>query len=233
MDLFLLILAVLFVAALVGLGIYLSHKAAQKRRDELAALAAELGWSFDPAKDKSHDDRYTQFEVFRQGHSRAAYNTLQGNLTVDGRAFPAVMGDFTYAVTRSNGKTTTTTVYRLSYLIVHLPFAGVPDLFIRPENFMDKFAAAIGFDDIDFESAEFSRKFIVKSDDKRFAYDVIHPQMMEFLMEAEPPTIDLQRGECCLHRGERCWSPAEFEANLGWAADFFAKWPRHVVGQMS
>jgi hypothetical protein len=232
MDQVLLVFAVVFVAAVVGLGIYLGRKAAQKRRQDLAALAAELGWTFDPAKDKSHDDRYTQFEVFRQGHSRAAYNTLTGPLAIDGRDFPAIMGDFTYAVTRSNGKTTTTTVYNLSYLILHLPFRAVPDLYIRPESFLDKFAAAIGFDDIDFESAEFSRKFHVKSSDKRFAYDVVHPRMMEFLMQSPGRTIDIQRGCICLTSGTKRWEPAAFRANLDWTRSFFDLWPDHLTAQL-
>ena len=62
------------------------------------------------------------------------------------------------------------------------PFRNVPDLLIRPEGFFDKVAGAFGFDDIDFESEEFSRAFFVKSSDKRFAYDVLHPRMLELLM---------------------------------------------------
>lgn len=232
MDQALLVLAIIFVAALVGIAAYLSHKAAEQRRRELAALAAELGWSFDPSKDSSHDDRYSQFEPFRKGHSRAAYNTLTGSLAIDGRPFPGTMGDFTYKVTTSNGKSTTTHTYNFSYLIVHLPFRAVPDLFIRPENFLDKFAAAIGFDDIDFESAEFSRKFLVKSPDKRFAYDVIHPRMMEFLMQSPGRTIDIERGCLCITSGGSRWSVPEFRANTAWISDFFDLWPDHLTAEL-
>ena len=232
MDQFFLVVGILFLAALVGLAVYFSHKAVEQRRKELAALAAELGWSFEPAKDSSHDSRYSQFEVFRKGHSRAAYNTLAGSLAIDGRAFPATMGDFTYKVTSSNGKTTTTHTYNFSYLIVHLPFRAVPDLFIRPENLFDKFAAAIGFDDIDFESAEFSRKFLVKSGDKRFAYAVIHPRMMEFLMRSPGRTIDLERGCVCLTSGGSRWSVPEFRGNTGWIREFFDLWPDHLTADL-
>ena len=45
----------------------------------------------------------------------------------------------------------TTRTHRFSYLIVHLPFSGLPDLLIRPEGVFDKMAGAFGFDDIDFE----------------------------------------------------------------------------------
>jgi hypothetical protein len=208
---------------------YLAHLAAVKRREALGVLARALGWSFDPCRDQSHDDEYAQFEVFRRGHSRAAYNTLSGSVTIDGRAFRARAGDFTYKVTRSTGKSTSTTTYRFSYLIVHPPFARVPDLLVRREGILDKFAGLLGFDDIDFESAEFSRRFLVKSTDKRFAYDVIHPRMMEFLMESPPPVIDLERGACCITDGTRRWSPEEFRAHLDWTARFFDLWPDHLT----
>src|SRR5205085_4299284 len=102
-------------------------------------------------------------------------NTLRGPLDASGRAFGALAGDYSYKITRSNGKTTSTSTYRFSYLIVKVPFPDTPGLLIRPETLMDKVAGALGFDDIDFESEEFSRRFLVKSPDKKFAYDVVSP----------------------------------------------------------
>ncbi|HEX6963582.1 MAG TPA: hypothetical protein VF175_17070, partial [Lacipirellula sp.] len=172
------------------------------------------------------------------GHSAYAYNTLSGSLAADDAVWPVQLGDFHYATTStttdSKGNTRTQTHHHyLSYVILQTPYLEAPELFIRREGFFDKIAGFFGFDDIDFESAEFSKRFVVKGSDKRFAYDVIHPRMMEFLLDAEPPTIDLQRGYCCLTHGEKCWSVAEFEAALAWAAEFFAHWPRHITHSAS
>ena len=78
---------------------------------------------------------------------------------------------------------------------------------------MDKIAGALGFHDINFESSEFSRKFHIKCADKKFAYDVIHPRMMEFLLAAaqrgdiEPVMI---YGGCCLMTdGRTTWKADE------------------------
>ena len=79
--------------ALVVLVAYLSYLAAKKRREEMQALADHLGWRFYPDKDSSHDDEYSHFEIFRKGHSRVAFNTLVGDLEIDGRRFPAKAGD--------------------------------------------------------------------------------------------------------------------------------------------
>ncbi len=215
------------IALVVVFG-YFGWMASKKRREALAALAEELGWSFDPGRDTSHDDEYAHFEIFRRGHNRAAYNTLWGEMQIAGRAYPAKMGDFKYDVTSSNGKTSSTTTYRFSYLIVHLPFVDVPDLLIRREGMFDRIAGAFGFEDIDFESSEFSRKFFVKCRDKRFAYDVVHPRMMEFLMVAASPTVDIERGRCCISDGSRTWKPEEFRGRMAWLTSFFELWPSHV-----
>jgi hypothetical protein len=220
------------VLAVIAVAAYFAWQAQKKRREALAAVAARLGWRFDSRRDRDHDDEYAHFEIYRRGHSRAAYNTLTGEVEIGGRRCPAKMGDFMYKITTSTGKSTHTKTYRFSYLILHLAYVGIPDLLIRREGVLDKIAGAFGFDDIDFESAEFSRRFCVKSPDKRFAYDVIHPRMMEFLLAGNPGAIDIEYGRCCLSDGRRRWEPQQFEANLAWLRQFFDHWPQHVKASL-
>lgn len=237
--------AILLIVIGLAVGIacaMLAHKQTQARREAMANLASEMGFAFNPEKDADHDEQYAHFEIFRRGHSRSAYNTITGSIDParsggigggDGLPpLPIKMGDFTYKITSSNGKTTTTRTYNFSYLILHLPYASVPDLLIRPEGMFDKLAGVFGFDDIDFESAEFSRRFCVKSPDKKFAYAVCDPRMMEFLMRGSPPTIDIEHSRCCLSDGGRRWEPAEFKRMLAWAQRFFEHWPKHVVKEL-
>ena len=219
------------IALIVAFG-YFAWLAEKKRREALAALAAKLGWSFDPSRDRDHDEQYAHFEIFRRGHSRVAKNTLTGEIDVAGRRCPAKMGDFTYKVTTHSGNSSSTQTYRFSYLIVHLPWAGVPDLLVRREGMFDKIAGALGFDDIDFESAEFSRRFHVKSADKRFAYDVIDARMMEYLLAGDTPTVDIENARCCLSDGSHRWEPPQFEQTLAWLTAFFDRWPDHVVARL-
>ena len=231
-------LVFLLLAALAIVGGYFSFQARQQRIAELSQFAAARGWTFTAAEDYSHDERYGHFSSFASGRNGYAYNTITGALQIGDGQWPVQLGDFHYETTStsSDGKGNTTTKtdhHYLSYLIVETPHLGAPELFIRREGFFDKIAGFLGFDDIDFESAEFSDRFIVKSPDKRFAYDVIHPRMMEFLLDGKPPTIDLQRGQCCLSIGDHCWSPAEFEETLAWATAFFERWPRHVTSPLS
>ena len=226
------ILLVVLALCAMALIAYLGWLAAKKRREALSALSRDLGWHFYPDKDPYHDEEYDHFEIFRKGHSRYAFNTLRGKVEIDGRDFPAKAGDFRYKVTSGSGKNRSTTTYTFSYLIFHLPFQDTPNLLIRPEGIFDKLAGMFGFDDIDFESEEFSRRFHVKSSDRRFAYDVIHPRMMEYLLDVKAPLIDIERGRCCLSNGSSRWQPQDFRNSIRFLREFFDLWPDHLTTQM-
>jgi hypothetical protein len=62
------------------------------------------------------------------------------------------------------------------------------------EGLLAKAATALlgNEDEIEFESAEFSRIYCVRSGDKRFAYDVCNPQMMEYLLVNRDLQIEIQ-----------------------------------------
>lgn len=215
-------------ALLLAALLFFTWKAEQARRQALGELAGRLGFAFAPDADDTHDDRYDQFSIFRRGSSRVAQNTMSGEVELFGTPCTVRCGDFRYKVTSGSGKNRRTTTYRFSYLIVHPPW-DTPPLLIRPENVLDKLAGAFGFDDIDFESDEFSRRFYVKSADKRFAYDVLHPRMMEFLLAEKPPMLEIAGGALCLSDGSRRWDPPRFEQELEFVRRFCAQWPRHLV----
>jgi hypothetical protein len=228
-------LPVLLIGGAIVLMIVLAmhaHQQRQQRLAEMITLAHELGWQFVADRDDAHDDLYSQFEVFRRGHSRYAYNTLHGMIAIEGQQWAVKMGDYHYRVTSGSGKSRRTRTYEFSYAIVDMPFVRRPTLFIRPEGVFDSLAGAFGFADIDFESAEFSKRFHVTSDDKRFAYDVIHPGMIEFLLSETPPVIDIEAGRCCLTDGRYKWPTEDFRKWLRWAERFFALWPKHLVAAL-
>lgn len=227
--------AILIIAGILAviLGAIYERRRERQRTEQLRTLAADLDFDFDDRKDSSHDELFAQFEVFRRGFGRVAFNTMTGRVAIGPSGFGVRMGDFLYKEQHSNGKSSYTVTYRLSYCILMLPWPGVPGLLIRPERFLDRLTGAIGFDDIDFESAEFSRRFFVKSSDKRFAYDVVTPRMMEFLLERNDLAVDLEGGACLFVDGTRRWSPHEFRMALGRLSRFFELWPEHVVEDLA
>jgi hypothetical protein len=140
------------------------------------------------------------------------------------------MGDYRYTVQRGKNRHT----HRFSFLVLRPPWGPVPDFGIRAEHIGDKLLDAIGFDDIDFESEEFSRRFHVKGEDKRFTYAVVHPRMMEFLLQTVPPKVDCTGGECLLYvSATSTWPPEEFRKHIAWARQFFELWPEHVRRELA
>lgn len=222
-DFFLLFLGVA-VAVLIFWGMTVMER---ERRNALETVAAGLGLSFDPESDRSLHRSFGH-SIFGKGHSQKATNTLWGVLTLAGYPIDVRMGDFRYVT--GHGKQRQT--HNLSYALFRLPWVGTPELLIRKENLGDKLVGGIGFDDIDFESEEFSRTFWVKCGDKRFAYDVIHPGMMQFLLEGPTPHVEIVRDVCLVLEGRRRWDPDTFEGAPGWFQAFLERWPRHLTEQL-
>lgn len=173
---------------------------AAQRRKALSAWAARHGLDFSPAKDHGLDDRYPHFSCLRQGHSRYAHNIMKGKL----EGLPVTAFDFHYVTGHGKNRRT----HRISALIVQ---SDVPlqHLFIRRENAFDKVTEFFGADDIDFESAEFSKKFYVKAQDKRWAYAVVHQGMMEYLLQAPNFSIQFDMTEIIVWRSRR-FRPEDF-----------------------
>lgn len=223
------VIAIVVVVIVIVLAIVAGHKAAKQRRADLLALSGRYGMSFDPGHDHEHEHRYGHFEVFSRGFGKSAYNTMRGEVEIGGRAMGCVMGDYTYKTREGSGKNRRTVTHRLSYCIVETAWLTMPNLLIRREHFFDKIGSAFGFDDIDFESNEFSKKYFVKSPNKKLAYDICHPRMIEWLLETEPSVVDMERGRLCLTEGNRLWDTGRFGYTLGWVDRFIEQWPGFVV----
>lgn len=171
-----------FVAIFIVVAV-LGHLAAQKRRQAMMALAARLGLHFDPSKRRDLARRYEFIDRMRAGRDRYAFNILSGNY----QGHDVVLFDYHY----KTGSGKDTHHHYLSFFILRLP-RTFPELTIGPEGFFSKIAQAVGYDDIDFESHEFSRKFCVRSKDKKFAYDVCNARMIEYFLANPDLTIEIE-----------------------------------------
>jgi len=122
------------------------------------------------------------------GSDRYAYNIMQGTAS-DGS--PCSIFDYHYETysTDSKGRRRTQHHYFSIFTLI-LP-KSFPELEIKPEGFFSKLGQALGFDDIDFESMEFSKRYQVKSDDKKFAYDFCNAQMIDFLLRQQDHFIEV------------------------------------------
>ena len=103
-------------------------------------------------------------------------------------------------------------------------------LFVRPEGFFDKLTEFFGFDDIDFESAEFSRKFYVKSPDKKWAYDVIHQRTMEFMLASPQFSLQFSGNAVIAWRGST-FKTTDFEQAAELIKGILDRLPDYVLKQ--
>jgi len=191
-------IAIFIVVAIVG---YLSSL---KRREAMMAVARKLGLSFRPHKDRSLARRYRFLNKLRRGSNRYAYNILSGRY----EGHEVILFDYHY----QTGSGKDTHHYNFSFFILHMT-ASFPELVIGPEGFFSKIAQAVGYDDIDFESHEFSRRFCVRSRDKKFAYDVCNARMIEYLLSNSDLTIEIEDNVLAVSFNSRL-SPDQIEPNL-------------------
>ena len=224
------IVEVLFIAgfvALIVVAAVFGHLAAKKRREAMLSLAARLGLRFDPGKDRDIARQYKFLDKLRVGDNRYAFNILSGNYhSHDVMAF-----DYHYEThsTDSKGHRTTHN-HHFSAVIVA---TGLPlkPLAIRKEGFFDKIGEFLGFDDIDFESTEFSREFFVKSPDRRWAFDVIHQETMEFLLASPRFALEFQGSDAIAYR-DRTFKPEDFDAALGVIEGVLQRLPESLLREM-
>jgi len=191
------------IATIVILGVF-GYIAARKRREAMAAVAAKLGLRFAPAKNRDMARRYRFLDKLRKGSNRYAFNILSGSY----QGHDLILFDYHY----KTGSGKSTQHHYISFFILHLR-ASFPELVIGPEGIFSKIAQAIGYDDIDFESHEFSRNFCVRSRDKKFAYDVCNARMIEYLLSNTDLSIEIEGDALVISFSSRL-APEHIEPNL-------------------
>jgi hypothetical protein len=175
-----------------------------KRREAMAAVAAKLGLQFMPHKDRYMARRYNFLDKLRRGSNRYAYNVLSGKY----KEHEVLIFDYHY----KTGSGKNTHHYYFSFFILQLP-VSFQELIIGPEGIFSKIAQAVGYDDVDFESHEFSRKFCVRSRDKKFAYDVCNARMIEYLLSNTDLSIEVEERALATSFNSRL-APEKIEPNL-------------------
>ncbi len=185
MEMFFPLIIVAFIFVFIAVAV-MGHRQAKARRAMLAAWAAENGLHFDESRRRDVDDQFPGFDLFRRGSGRYGENFMTGARG----SFCLTVFEYHYKTESGSGDNRRTHHHRYTVVILQPPFPLKP-LSVRAEGFWDKITSAFGWDDIDFESAEFSRRFHVSAPDRRWAFDVLTPRNMEFLMEREKTALHM------------------------------------------
>ncbi len=216
------------IVVTIVMSIFSKSNKNKDRFRQIATWSYQKGFLFNPQQERNFREAYADFPQITAGDGDCyAHNIMHGRDADRG----VICFDYHY-ITRSTDKDgkSQTSHHEFSAVIIEAGFA-LRKLSVRPENIFDRVGAFIGCDDIDFESAQFSRMFHVKCDDRRWAYDVIHPKTMEFMM-ARPKYMTHMFGERVLVYDGRQWDADEFDRALRFGQGLLDLIPAGVVDEM-
>lgn len=206
---------VLVGIALVVLLIVAMVRAERKRREALAAWAFEN--QFTPFEANRELEFLKNYEAWGPGYGHKNFDGYEGKLA------GAELKVWQHQ-SRTKSKDSEN-IHNFTVLALEMPVPA-PNLRIKREHFGHKLVDAFGGEDIDFESDEFSRKFWVKCNDRKFAYDVIHPRMMEFFLTAPNASWQWQ-GKLVLHV-PGSFKPQRVQPLIDAAAGMVQLLPKHL-----
>ena len=132
-------------------------------------MADRLGLRFDPGQNYSFADDYEFLPYLSQ---RRQPLRVQHSVRHPAGKVKLLVFDYHYELSGKGADMSFEASIDCLTTAMALCQAYFPELRIAPEGLLSKIAEALGEDDIQFESAEFSGAFRVRSKDKKFAYDV-------------------------------------------------------------
>ena len=153
---------------------------ANRRQRALPVAAARAGLQF------SDVDRFNSaavaFPLFREGDERLVRNVMWRTADEPEPSLVARVFDFSFRDTRGSMAAATSTVWHDFTCALAQHNGQWPVIRVSRENVVQRVLEPLGLPDIDFESEEFNRTFVVQCSDRRFASALIDPQMMTFML---------------------------------------------------
>jgi hypothetical protein len=215
------VLPFVLAAAVALAAAWVSYYLKQKRRQELARMARQLGLEFSPQDVLGCLD--LPFRLLTLGDGRGTENVMWGTW----QGMPVREFDYWYyeESTDSQGHRSRT-YHRYSCAVTEIEAACSP-ISISRENLLTRLADAIGLDDLELELEEFNRAFNVKAKDRRFAVALVDQRMMRFLLGTDPAFAFEACGRWLLCSSKRR-RPTELVPLLGTLKGFRDHVPRVV-----
>ncbi|MBN1917935.1 MAG: DUF3137 domain-containing protein [Verrucomicrobia bacterium] len=197
------------------------------RPGELAALAQRWGFEYSPFKHDKAPEWGKPFGVFDLGEPDETAGLISGRF----QGLGVEIFDYTYYEEEKDKNGNVERDYTTTTLVALVLPLAFPRFELAPDSGLREFLEFLGGRDIDFESNEFNKRFYVQSEDRKFAYAVIHPRMMEFLLETREAFhgISMQIvGERAVLRQHGRLDAAEINRVLEFAFAFYERIPDYV-----
>jgi hypothetical protein len=166
----------------VGFGVMttVAFKRKADRDHELRRLAAANGFAF--IETDHFSSARVPFHIFRLGNRTLVENVLLGQA---GDGASVRVFDFTSWEEKQTDEGVQRSGYRHLTCCLTETDHSFPHLVVQPETLATRLLQKVGMPSIDLESEAFNRKFLVRSEDERFARMFLDPQMMELLLSTD------------------------------------------------
>lgn len=200
----------------IAVAAVLQRRHARQRAHAIAAWARARGLSYRPGPDRQLAREFLEFAALSRGDRQVATNVCRG--VIDGREVRVF--DLAWQAGDRDGETSLTAV------LVKADFPLIP-LSIRAESAFARLGEAFGLTDVNVESAAFNDRFHLSSADHKFAHDVIHPRMIEYLLASAHWPLELAGWHCLV------WAPGKLSPTLlaealALASGIVERIPEHV-----
>jgi hypothetical protein len=195
------------VLSLIGVVVYLSHRAQKRRTAALSALAENMGLPFFPAGDPGLLLELARFHLFSQGRAKRIRNMLHGD------AGDVRVAIFDYQYTVGSGKHSHTHVQTVASFRV--PELRLPEFALRPENLFHKIGGVFGYLDIDFEShPAFSRAYLLRGSNEPLIRRLFVPEVLVYFESHNDLCVEGSGPQFVYYRNGRRLDPDAIRAWL-------------------
>jgi hypothetical protein len=173
-------IALVAVALGAGAAWVVSEVRAVTRRKELTAFAERIGWTFEERSLVVAEGLRSY--PFGTGVDRADIDVLAG--VFQDRRCAHFVHSFTERHRSSTGPVDREVSVTREFQITAVELgAAYPTIDILPEDIVAFAAKLVGGMDVDFESAEFNRRWRVTGGEPRYVHDMITPRVMDRLVQ--------------------------------------------------
>lgn len=204
-------------AAAAGISYYLK----QRRRQQLALMARQLGLTYTPLD--TLGCLGLPFALFTKGDGRGTENVIWGTW----QGIPVREFDYWYYEESTDSEGHRTRSYSTFSCAVTEAEAMFRHVTVERENLLTRLADHIALRDIQFESEAFNDAFNVKGEDRRFVNDLLDARMMQWLLGVDGVFEFEVSGRWVLCYSKRR-SPTDLIPLLGTLKQFLDHVPRVV-----
>lgn len=194
------------VAALVGVGVYVSFLRDKKRNAAMKAVAQTMGFAYEEETNReSLEASGFDLPLFKVGHSRNSRRMLRGRLADRDAAI------FDYRYTTGSGKSAHT--HSQTVVMFTDGAKGLPEFQLSPEGVLHGLAEVFGAQDIDFEqSEEFSKRYLLKGPDEAAIRRAFTIDVLAWFSAAPGWRVQSGGGRLLAFHGEKLVEPSEVPA---------------------